>query len=146
MLINELDEWVGIIFADTWRLAELRAALTLVFQSFEIFYWVKEGTFTQKPGSHLTGVVETALLCYRHPHGGRPRSLYNYEADEGRPNCLTTGRFKLFRLPGGKGTVNPAQKSLELLTHLVTHFSKEGDWVLDLCSGSGESRSCSVDT
>jgi len=138
MLINELDEWVGIIFTDPWRVAELRASLTLIFQSFELFYWVKEGTFTQKPGSHLAGVVEMAVICYRHPNRGRPKSLYNYGADEGRPNCFISGRYKLFRHPGGKGSINPAQKSLELMTHLVTHFSQAGDWVLDLCSGSGE--------
>jgi len=137
-LINELDEWVGIVFADPWRVGELRATLSMIFNSFELFFWVKDGSFTQKPGSHLTGVVEAAILCYHHPQRGRPKSLYNYAADEGRPNNFTTSRYKLFKRSGGKGNVNPAQKSLELMTHLVTHFSRPGEWVLDLCSGTGD--------
>src|SRR4051812_18563493 len=33
--------------------------------------------------------------------------------------------------------MNPAQKPRKLLSFLVTHFSHPGDWVLDLCSGTG---------
>jgi hypothetical protein len=40
--------------------------------------------------------------------------------------------------------INPTEKPYELLAHLISRFSKTGDTVLDLCSGSGSAAEAAI--
>ena len=48
---------------------------------------------------------------------------------------------KLRHISGDKSLVNPYQKPQRLIMRLLELFSDEGDWVLDLFSGTGNSSS-----
>lgn len=64
---------------------------------------------------------------------------FNFDAEESRDNvvtcpALTQGKR---RHSGDGRVINIYQKPRFLLDWVIGHFSYPGDWILDLCSGSG---------
>ena len=70
------------------------------------------------------------------------RSLFNFTDTDTRSNLFTYQSCqRLVKVSGentsGNVTLNPCQKPMRLLIELIEKFSKPGDMILDLCSGTG---------
>jgi site-specific DNA-methyltransferase (adenine-specific) len=70
------------------------------------------------------------------------RSLFNFTDTDTRTNLYKYQSCqRLVKVSGentsGNVTLNPCQKPMRLLIELIEKFSKPGDMILDLCSGTG---------
>lgn len=63
--------------------------------------------------------------------------MYNFEKDESRINIIKVPCVTKKSVTPLGYVVNPYQKPIGLGSWFVTHFSRVGDWVLDLCCGTG---------
>ena len=63
--------------------------------------------------------------------------MYNFERDESRVNIVRASCVTRKSLSELGAVVNPYQKPVALGDWFVSHFSEEGDWVADLCCGTG---------
>jgi hypothetical protein len=134
--INISASWVAAVFLDIYRVNDIMASLSKTFDTFELFHWVKSGTFNNRPDGRLKNSVEYILLCFRHPGNlSCPRSMYHFQRGEQKINSLCTSRHTIFRY--NNRVVNTSQKSTDLLCHLINKFCPIDAWVLDLCAGSG---------
>lgn len=89
-------------------------------------------------GPRLNNNFELFTIGLHSTGGGRSMDHFNFGPTEDRDNVVVvpavTGKLKH---SGDRKTVNIYQKPRALLDWMVNHFSYTGDWVLDLCSGSG---------
>lgn len=63
--------------------------------------------------------------------------MYNFQSDESRVNIIKAACVTRKSLSELGYIVNPYQKPVALGDWFVSHFSDEGDWVADLCCGTG---------
>ena len=71
-----------------------------------------------------------------------PDHLFNYKATESRSNVFEFDipHYSEWVYGEEKKLVNPCQKPVPLLRHLIRHFSKSGSWIIDLCAGTGTNK------
>lgn len=94
----------------------------------------------KKAGPRLQSVCEHLLFCYFQSSSSvDPMSFYNFSHDEPRLNHFEfdVETKKIPHPDKNNCYLNPTQKPQDLLEYLVTHFSKDNDLILDLCSGTG---------
>ena len=70
------------------------------------------------------------------------RSLFNFTETDSRSNVYEYQSCqRLQKVPAEDTTanvsVNPCQKPMRLMIELIEKFSKQGEMILDLCSGTG---------
>lgn len=89
-------------------------------------------------GPRLNSNCELFTIGFHNLDGGRSMEHFNFSSDENRDNVIMKPAItaKLKHTRDGK-MVNVYQKPRGVLDWMVSHFSLVGDWVLDLCSGSG---------
>jgi hypothetical protein len=63
--------------------------------------------------------------------------MYNFAKDESRINIVKSSCVTKKSLSELGAVMNPYQKPVALGAWFVDHFSQPGDWVADLCCGTG---------
>ena len=135
--VNLASSFTLAIFQPIELLMELKEHLTPFFNGgFEVFYWVKSRNYDKAPGPRLVSAVETLLLCYHTEDESRSRELYHFGRMEPRLNYFCSPVPNPMYRHQDK-VVNKTQKPVLLIAHLINHWSKPDQWILDLCSGSG---------
>lgn len=87
--------------------------------------------------------METILIAYVTPSQDKSRrdQFFNFQPQESRQNFILAKPAPYKGIVYKMGTnepINPCQKPLmQLMDYLITHFSRPGNWVLDLCAGTG---------
>lgn len=97
----------------------------------------KENIGQQIQGNRLAFCYETWTIGYGHPQGKKMREHYNFGPSESRQNCLNINAVTRKEAYLDDSIVNPYQKPLKLMDWFIRHFSHPGDWILDLCAGTG---------
>lgn len=84
---------------------------------------------------------EYFIIIYINKQKKRMMEHYYFKKTESRRTWVTysipTGSEVVKRNKDSGVWLNPCQKPLALMDWIITHFSKKGDWVLDLCAGTG---------
>lgn len=89
-------------------------------------------------GARLNNNFECFTIGFFCEDGKRSMEHFNFGPEECRNNVVTfSGVTVKLKHHGDNKVVNIYQKPRRLLDWMVNHFSHVGDWVLDLCSGSG---------
>lgn len=89
-------------------------------------------------GARLNSNYECFTIGFHSHDGKRSLDHFNFRADESRNNVVVVpGVTHKLKHNGDNKTINIYQKPRRLLDWMVNHFSQVGDWVVDLCSGSG---------
>jgi hypothetical protein len=100
--------------------------------------WEKPNIHEQPPGNRMAWGFEAWTVGFHTNRRTGREGMYNWAPGESKLNiiknvpCVTKKALDLLG-----GVVNPYQKPVALNTWFVKHFSNEGDWVADLCCGSG---------
>jgi len=143
--LSSAEFMTAAIFLNYNQLNEVQKAVkSISYCDSEVLFWHKEGQFSHPQGPRLASMVEVILLVYLRTvssspaPAGRSMEHYNYEKAEPRPNLIKFQAVSKFAKYANGHRVNPAQKPLDLLRYIIHHFSKESEWVLDICSGTGE--------
>ena len=75
------------------------------------------------------------------PEAGQQQAMFHFNEDENRSNVFKFLPVKIKRKytseEATQVVINPCQKPIRLLKHIIEHFTLANDNVLDLCSGSG---------
>ena len=100
--------------------------------------WDKPNINHCPPGNRMAWGFEAWTVGFHSTRGTGRDGMYIWEPQESKLNiiknvpCVTKKSVDLL------GTVvNPYQKPVALNSWFVNHFSNEGDWVADLCCGTG---------
>ena len=89
-------------------------------------------------GVRLNSNFELFTIGFHSADNVRSMDHFNFDANEIRSNVVQASAItSKLKHSGDNKIVNVYQKPRALLDWVVTHFSYIGDWVLDLCSGSG---------
>jgi len=93
-------------------------------------------------GNRFHSSVEQIIIAYITPgmDNCRKDEFFNFTPKESRKNYFTfppTPHSEMLFRVGTREALNPCQKPLDLMKYLVEHFSRPGEWVLDLCAGTG---------
>jgi hypothetical protein len=99
--------------------------------------WEKSNVHDFPGGNRLSWAFENWTIGYFHESGTRTRDMYNFEADESRRNIVTVPCVTKKSVTQLGEIVNPYQKPVALCEYFVKHFSYKGEWVVDLCAGTG---------
>lgn len=89
-------------------------------------------------GPRLNSNFELFTIGFHSQEGVRTMDHFNFDPNEDRDNVIVVpaviGKLKH---SGDRKTINIYQKPRALLDWMVGHYSYVGDWILDLCAGSG---------
>jgi hypothetical protein len=127
-----------ICFAHWEQIREVQQELekSMCNAGSQVCTWVKANV-GMGTGRGLVSNTENFVVGWRTPDGLRERGMFRYLPAETRMDTLVATTCRRF-VKGEDGVkVNIAQKPLGLMSYLVTHFSGEGDTVLDLFCGTG---------
>jgi hypothetical protein len=99
--------------------------------------WEKTNINQYPSGPRLAWAFENWTVGYYCESGVRTREMYNFGPYDSRSNivkrpCVTKKSMSTLGF-----IVNPYQKPVGLGDWFVNHFSEKGDWVADLCCGTG---------
>jgi hypothetical protein len=143
--LSSAEYVTAAIFLNYNQLNNVQQAVKAIsYCDSEVMFWHKEGQFEHPQGPRLCSMVEVILLVYLRTlssspaPAGRSMEHYNYAKTEARPNLLKFQAVRKFAKYATGHKVNPAQKPIDLLRYIVHHFSRESEWVLDICSGTGD--------
>src|SRR5450759_3940992 len=103
----------------------------------EVGIWEKPNINALPSGNRLAWGFENWTIGYMSPDGIRRKEMYNFARDESRVNIVRSSCVTVKSLSQLGCVVNPYQKPMALGEWFVTHFSDEGDWVANLCCGTG---------
>ena len=99
--------------------------------------WEKQNINALPSGNRLAWGFENWTVGYFSHDGVRRKEMYNFARDESRVNIVRASCVTRKSLSELGSVVNPYQKPVALGDWFVSHFSEEGDWVADLCCGTG---------
>lgn len=99
--------------------------------------WEKPNIHIHPAGNRLAWAFENWTIGYYSEAGSRNRDMYNFLPDESRSNIVKVPCVTKKSLTSLGAIVNPYQKLVLLSSWFVKHFSEKGDWVADLCAGTG---------
>ncbi|CAM6129466.1 unnamed protein product [Calypogeia fissa] len=106
--------------------------------------WIKDNVKNAR-GARLKSNFECFTIGFFSQDGKRSMEHFNFGPDECRNNVVTFfGVTTKLKHHGDNKVINIYQKPRRLLDWMVNHFSHVGDWVLDLCSGSGTGLAASL--
>ncbi len=89
-------------------------------------------------GARLNNNFELFTVGFHSADGRRSMDHFNFGPNDGRSNIVSAPAVtNKMKHSGDNRVVNIYQKPRILLDWMVGHFSFPGDWVMDLCSGSG---------
>jgi hypothetical protein len=106
----------------------------------EPLIWVKTSTPNMNRTLQYQKITEHCVLGFFNPatDGKRDAGHLNYLQGERRTNVMTYPHCSMkVKISGGELPVNACQKPVYMLKYLVDHYTKPGDWILDLFSGVG---------
>ncbi|KAL3685850.1 hypothetical protein R1sor_003872 [Riccia sorocarpa] len=101
-------------------------------------------------GPRINHIHEHITIGYWNNQGKRSPVNFNTVLDEAGnrrmlSSVLSCGAVSAkLKHPGDGAPVNIYQKPQRLISTLISHLSREYDWVLDLCAGSGTTIACAV--
>ena len=99
--------------------------------------WEKPNINGLPSGNRLAWGFENWTIGYWSHDGVRRKEMYNFARDESRVNIVRSSCVTMKSVSQLGCVVNPYQKPVALGDWFVNHFSEEGDWVADLCCGTG---------
>jgi hypothetical protein len=116
--------------------------------SWNVFFEIKNKKFVcfcrtkdnvkNAGGARLNSNFECFTIGFFSKDGKRSMEHFNFGPEECKNNVVTfPGVTIKLKHHGDNKVVNIYQKPRKLLDWMINHFSHVGDWVLDLCSGSG---------
>ncbi len=87
--------------------------------------------------NRLAWGFENWTIGYFSESGVRHKEMYNFSKEESRINIIKSSCVTKKSLSELGAVMNPYQKPVALGAWFVDHFSQPGDWVADLCCGTG---------
>lgn len=130
--------WRFVIIHSLSQASSVMAALGKVCTAgVEAGIWEKPNINSLPSGNRLAWGFENWTVGYWSHDGVRRREMYNFARDESRVNIVRSSCVTRKSLSDLGCVVNPYQKPVALGNWFVSHFSEEGDWVADLCCGTG---------
>lgn len=99
--------------------------------------WEKTNIHERPGGPRLAWAFENWSMGFYSEDGIRTMDMYHFMPEESRINIIKVPCVTKKSVNPLGFVVNPYQKPVGLGSWFVSHFSEEGDWVLDLCCGTG---------
>ena len=130
--------WRFVIIHSLAQASCVMAALSQVCTAgVEAGIWEKPNINALPSGNRLAWGFENWTIGYWSHDKVRRKEMYNFERDESRTNIISAPCVTRKCLDDLGCVVNPYQKPVALGDWFVRHFSEPGDWVADLCCGTG---------
>ena len=130
--------WRFVIIHSLQQANAVMTALNKVCNAgVEAGIWEKPNINACPAGNRLAWGFENWTIGYFSHNGIRHKEMYNFAKDESRINIVRSSCVTKKSLSELGCVVNPYQKPVALGSWFVKHFSQEGDWVADLCCGTG---------
>lgn len=130
--------WRFVVIHSLSQAGSVMAALSKVCTAgVEAGIWEKDNINALPSGNRLAWGFENWTIGYYSHDGVRRKEMYNFARDESRVNIVTASCVTKKSLSDLGCVVNPYQKPVALGDWFVSHFSEVGDWVADLCCGTG---------
>jgi hypothetical protein len=120
---TQITTWTDAMKSDGW------------FKTVELVVWHKQGLPLPTNRHGWFTKSEFALLGYSGEEA-RSDTMYLFSNDDPRWNTVEFVVPRLFTNLD-KSSVNICQKPVRMMSWVISHFSRPGQWVLDLCSGTG---------
>ena len=146
-VLDMVTSFARVTTAPIWRFAIIHslaqstgvmAALRKVCNAgIEAGIWEKTNVNGLLSGNRMAWGFENWTIGYWSHDGVRRKEMYNFQSDESRVNIIKAACVTRKSLSELGYIVNPYQKPVALGDWFVNHFSDEGDWVADLCCGTG---------
>jgi hypothetical protein len=142
---NTRDVFVILLFLDEGQIHEAVVAFDKVWDGkdggnagHETMVWIKEGV-KNAGGPRLNQTFEFMKVFYvNRKRNGRMMEHYHMGPHDNRDKHVVFDRVtKFFLNPSTGKTLNPYQKPVTLMVHLIKSFSSPKSLVLDVCAGSG---------
>jgi hypothetical protein len=141
-----------IVFAGSDQILEVKEAMVNLLDGCEKVYWFKPNARTSGVNRHVNQ-IEEAMVGYKCTAAGvegmRPAEcFFKWLPEKECDWVMNTNVYEYdrivhnrhFMFAGGKDTsekLNEYQKPLHLAKRLLCTYGVHGEWLLDLCSGSG---------
>ena len=136
--VTTSDMWRFVVIHSLAQVQGVMSALNKMCNAgVEAGIWQKPNINALPSGNRLAWGFENWTIGYWSKDGVRRKEMYNFAKDESWVNIVTSSCVTRKSLSQLGAVVNPYQKPVALGDWFVTHFSEEGDWVADLCSGTG---------
>ena len=130
--------WRFVIVHSLQQVNDVLAALSETCNcGVEAGIWEKPNINSQPHGNRLAWGFENWSIGYFSSDSVRHKEMYQFDKYESRINIVKSSCVTKKSLDPLGAIVNPYQKPVALGDWFVKHFSEEGDWVADLCCGTG---------
>lgn len=146
-IVEMITKFASVTTSPIWRFVIIHSlqqtncvlgAMNLVCNAgVEAGVWVKPNINALPNGNRLSWGFENWAIGYFSHDSVRHKEMYNFQKNESRVNVVNASCVTKKSLSPFGAVVNPYQKPVALGAWFVKHFSEEGDWVADLCSGTG---------
>lgn len=146
-VLDMITQFSNVTTAKHWRFAIMHslqqtqmvmAALEKVCNcGVESGIWEKTNIQERPLGPRLAWGFENWSMGFFSKDEIRSMNMYCFDSDESRINIIKVPCVTKKSVNPVGFVVNPYQKPVGLGAWFVTHFSESGDWVLDLCCGTG---------
>jgi hypothetical protein len=146
-ILDMVNSFKKVTTASMWRFviihslqqahAVMQSLSKVCNAGIEAGIWEKPNINGCPAGNRLAWGFENWTIGYFSTTGVRQKEMYNFAKDESRINIVKSSCVTKKSLSELGAVMNPYQKPVALGVWFVDHFSLPGDWVADLCCGTG---------